>query len=102
MTVDAFIEALKGLTAVPVSIIEHLETLAPYMTDEQRAQAIKDFTKLNKDAEKSLKKVEKFVEESKGDLEKARKEYLPKMHALQEEAERAGALGVTESQMNDA
>lgn len=101
MTVDAFLEALKGLTSVPASILEHLEALASYMTDEQRAQAIKDFTKLNKDAEKSLKKVEKFVEKSKKDLSVLQKKEVPKLRAMQEEYEQGMSVGRAEEDLGN-
>ena len=101
MTVDAFIEALKGLTSVPASILEHLEALAPYMTDAERKSAFTKFKKLNKEAEQEGKNIEDIASRGQKNMEQFQRKVVPQIRKAQEDEEQQGTLGNAEAQLNN-
>lgn len=100
MTVEAFLEALKGLTAVPQSILEHLEALAPYMTDAERKSALAKFKKLNKEAEQEGKKIDEIVSKEGKNMELFQKKVVPQIRKAREDEEQEQTLGDAEDQLN--
>lgn len=94
MTATAFADAVKGMVGLPPLMRDHLLTLAPKLSDEERAQAMTKLQAIHGDILKTSEELVKEIDAGEAELSEFRRTELPKINAKIEKEEHAGAESI--------
>jgi len=71
MTLQAYTQAIQGMVALPPTVLEHLLTLAPQMTDDERDEALATITPVYGQIEQESKELMEYIDD---DMKNIRRE----------------------------
>lgn len=87
MNNEQYTDAINKMSGLPPTVAEHLVSLSAQMTDEQRAEAIKNLTPMHTEMSGLQEDILHDIDESEQQLRTARKDLQKK----QEEADTSAA-----------
>lgn len=102
MTATAFVDGIKKLPTLLAPQVEQLISLAPHMTEKERADTLKEMQAANTDIESNVKEITMIDDMAHKKSQEIYKKEFPKVKSAIQDAERAGAADILDKQINAA
>lgn len=99
MTASVFLESIEKFIYLGPLLIARLRSLCPFLEENERANAIARIQPINESLEQNRKEALEIAKDNIAISDRARREFMPQIHAAVEDDERSPVLEELSRQM---